>query len=69
MNRAIKHGVSLVGVALAMGAMGGGCLTRPVEHSDPTTKIIFNTIVSNQSVDKVDMLFMIDNSASMGDKQ
>jgi hypothetical protein len=69
MNRAIKHGASLVGVALALGAMGGGCLTRPVEHSDPTTKIIFNTIVSNQAVDKIDMLFMIDNSASMGDKQ
>jgi hypothetical protein len=48
---------------------GGGCLTRPVEASSPTTKTSFQAEVKQQSIDKVDLLFAIDNSASMGDKQ
>ncbi|HSO31989.1 MAG TPA: hypothetical protein VLT33_05720, partial [Labilithrix sp.] len=46
-----------------------GCLTRPVGKQPPTTKVNFTSTVSQQQVDKVDLLFMIDNSASMGDKQ
>ncbi len=46
-----------------------GCLTRPVGQQPPTTKVNFTSTVSQQQVDKVDLLFMIDNSASMGDKQ
>jgi hypothetical protein len=46
-----------------------GCLTRPVGTQPPTTKVNFTSTVSQQQVDKVDLLFMIDNSASMGDKQ
>jgi len=55
-------------VCLALGA-SGGCLTRPVEHSDPVTKTNFITSIPQGSIDKVDLLFDIDNSASMGDKQ
>jgi hypothetical protein len=46
-----------------------GCLSRPVVPGEPTTKTNFTTTVSEQAVDKIDLLFSIDNSASMGDKQ
>ncbi len=55
--------------ALALGAAGAGCLARPVGQQPPTTKVNFTSTVSQQAVDKVDILFAIDNSASMGDKQ
>src|SRR4051794_38317858 len=45
------------------------CLSRPVGKQPPTTKVNFTSTVSQQAVDKVDLLFAIDNSASMGDKQ
>jgi hypothetical protein len=32
------------------------------------TQTNFIAVVHNEAVDKVDILFMIDNSASMGDK-
>ncbi len=69
MNRTLKHGIVLVGVVAALGAVGAGCLTRPVEHSDPSLKTNFTSVISNQAIDKIDLLFMVDNSASMGDKQ
>ena len=53
----------------ATGAGAAGCLARPVGKQPPTTKVNFTSTVSQQQVDKVDLLFMIDNSASMGDKQ
>jgi hypothetical protein len=53
----------------AAGAAATGCLARPVGTQPPTTKVNFTSTISQQSVDKVDLLFMIDNSASMGDKQ
>jgi len=53
----------------ATGAAGSGCLSRPVGTQPPTTKVNFTSTVSQQQVDKVDLLIMIDNSASMGDKQ
>ncbi len=46
-----------------------GCLSRPVGTDAPTTKVSFSSTVSQQQIDKVDLLFMIDNSASMADKQ
>jgi hypothetical protein len=55
--------------ALVLGAAGTGCLARPVGQQPPTTKVNFTSTVSQQAVDKVDLLFAIDNSASMGDKQ
>src|SRR3954468_23649260 len=60
----------VVGTAVtASAAAGAGCLTRPVGQQPPTTKDNFITTVSQAQVDKVDLLFMIDNSSSMGDKQ
>lgn len=57
---------AVLGVA---GIVVAGCLDRPVVHNDPTTTATFVTELSSQQIDKVDLLFMIDNSASMGDKQ
>lgn len=54
---------------MALGVAGSGCLARNVGKQDPTTKVNFTSTVSQAAVDKVDILFAIDNSASMGDKQ
>jgi hypothetical protein len=48
---------------------GAGCLTHPVATGEPTTKTNFTKELRQDAVDKVDLLFAIDNSASMGDKQ
>jgi hypothetical protein len=69
MIRSLKSGSVVVTVLGVLGVMGAGCLTRPVTNAAPQTKTNFTTVVHNQTVDKVDLLFMIDNSASMGDKQ
>lgn len=45
------------------------CLSRPVGVGEPTTKVNFTTKLGQRAVDKIDLLFMIDNSSSMGDKQ
>jgi hypothetical protein len=54
------------GTALAVAA---GCLQRPVEPQDPTTSNLFVDQIVQTAVDKIDLLFMIDNSISMADKQ
>ena len=56
-------------VATLIGGVAAGCLTRPVSTQPPTTKTNFTTVVRSTAIDKVDLLFAIDNSASMGDKQ
>jgi len=53
------------GVALASGA----CLDRPIGSPPPVTTNIFVDKITQTSVDKIDLLFMIDNSISMSDKQ
>jgi hypothetical protein len=61
-----KLGVTLPCVALAMAA---GCLDRPISPAMPTTTNLFVHTLPNHVVDKADLLFMIDNSMSMADKQ
>jgi hypothetical protein len=56
-------------VLMATGAGGASCLTRPVGTGSPTTKLNFTSQVAQQQVDKIDLLFAIDNSSSMADKQ
>jgi hypothetical protein len=46
-----------------------GCLDRPVQPQDPRTSNIFIAEIRQTAVDKIDLLFMIDNSISMADKQ
>src|SRR5688572_6462641 len=52
----------LLGVASA-------CLDRPIGSPEPVTTNIFVDKITQTSVDKIDLLFMIDNSISMSDKQ
>src|SRR6185295_9884832 len=59
--------VSLVGAGFGASA----CLNRPLCDKDcqPKTTNIFVDQIQQKSVDKIDLLFMIDNSISMADKQ
>jgi len=49
--------------------VASGCLDRPLVESRPSTSNVFVSQVTQQTVDKIDLLFMVDNSASMADKQ
>jgi hypothetical protein len=69
MNRSVKHAAFITTVLGVLGIAAGGCLDRDVVSNSPTVSTIVSKTVTNQSIDKVDLLFMIDNSVSMGDKQ
>ncbi|HEY3667116.1 MAG TPA: hypothetical protein VGL19_13995, partial [Polyangiaceae bacterium] len=60
--------LALVG---AVAALATGCLDRNVCTSacDPKTSNVFVDQIVQTAVDKIDLLFMVDNSASMADKQ
>jgi hypothetical protein len=45
------------------------CLSRPVTSTEPHTSNLNVERIRNDVIDKVDLLFVIDNSQSMGDKQ
>lgn len=65
-----KFASALTGAIAAFTVAGGsGCLARPVGTTEPSTKISFETVVAQPAVDKIDLLIMVDNSASMADKQ
>jgi hypothetical protein len=68
LRRVIKAAV-VVGAVLGVGVIGAGCLDRPITSANPTTKTNFTTAQQANTIDKVDLLFDIDNSASMGDKE
>ena len=57
--------------AMVLGVMPSavGCLDRPVAPSTPRTSNTLTDQVRVSAVDKIDLLFMVDNSASMADKQ
>src|SRR5580698_7153105 len=65
----VTSGVVAVAACAVLGGVTDGCLTRPVVSNSPVTKTNFITSIPQASIDKVDILFDIDNSASMGDKQ
>jgi hypothetical protein len=68
-----RLGFALALVLPVAGAVLGAsaCLERPLctEDCRPRTTNIFVETVDQTAVDKIDLLFMIDNSASMADKQ
>lgn len=69
--RAIGFGI-VTAVSLAGAGFGAvGCLTRPLCEPDcrPHGTNLFVSTVEQTKVDKIDLLFMIDNSSSMADKQ
>src|ERR1700742_426047 len=68
----IGLGRALAGVSAALlVSFGGvvGCLDRPVVQTEPATNNVFVDQVPQSGVTKIDLLFMIDNSTSMADKQ
>lgn len=70
-NKTIQALLAL-SVAVGAGVMGAsGCLDRPLCSTDcvPQTTNVFVSKYENTSVDQIDLLFMIDNSSSMKDKQ
>ena len=61
----------LAGLAVTVGgaALTAGCLDRPVAPAVPKTSNVYVDEIRQTAVDKIDLLFMIDNSISMADKQ
>lgn len=58
-----------LGLLALAAAAASGCLNRPVAQTRPETNNVFVKQNPAGGVDKIDILFMIDNSLSMGDKQ
>jgi hypothetical protein len=69
MSRGFKESVALLRAVAVLGVVGAACLTRPVVTADPNLKTNFTSFIHSAAVNKLDLLFMIDNSSSMGDKQ
>jgi len=46
-----------------------GCLSRPLAEVSPSTSNLYVDQIKQTAIDKIDLLFMIDNSQSMTDKQ
>src|SRR5688572_569949 len=67
-----RKGRWLAALTLAVAPLLGlasACLDRPIGSPDPVTTNIYVDRITQTSVDKIDLLFMIDNSRSMSDKQ
>jgi len=62
---ALSGSLLAAGVALAT----SGCLQRPVVEQEPVTSNVFVTQVPFSKIDAIDLLFVVDNSVSMADKQ
>lgn len=62
-----KHASAALAIVCA--ALGFDCTTRPVSSLAPATKTLVEVPLTQGAVSKVDLLFAIDNSSSMGDKQ
>lgn len=66
---ALRAGL-VAGMTLLAGAvLSVGCLDRPVTEQTPNTSNVFIDRIVNTKIDKIDLLFVIDNSVSMADKQ
>jgi hypothetical protein len=65
----LRAGVAGLAVALGGAAATTGCLDRPVAPAVPKTSNVYVDEIRQTAVDKIDLLFMIDNSISMADKQ
>jgi hypothetical protein len=63
--------VALAGTVTLAASVGSttACLDRPVKPDTPKTSNVFIELVQQTKIDKIDLLFVIDNSISMADKQ
>jgi hypothetical protein len=66
LHRRIRH-ASILCLAVAPAIVG--CLSRPLTNTSPETQTEVTKAVNQGAVNRVDLLFLIDNSGSMGDKQ
>ena len=67
--RLVRAGVASLVAAGAAAALATGCLDRPVVPAEPKTSNVFVDQIVQTAVDKIDLLFMVDDSVSMSDKQ
>ena len=67
--RLVRASVAGLAAVLTVGGLATGCLDRKVVPAQPTTSNVFVDQIVQTAVDKIDLLFMIDNSVSMADKQ
>ena len=67
--RLVRAGLASLAAAGVAAALATGCLDRPVVKQAPKTSNVFVDQIVQTAVDKIDLLFMIDNSVSMQDKQ
>jgi len=67
--RLVRAGLASLAAAGVAAALATGCLDRPVVPAQPKTSNVFVDQIVQTAVDKIDLLFMIDNSVSMQDKQ
>src|SRR5258706_14377612 len=65
----LRAGLAGLAVMAAGAAVTAGCLDRPVAPAVPRTSNVYADEIRQTAVDKIDMLFMIENSISMADKQ
>lgn len=65
----MRKGFLMAGVCGVACVVASACLERPVTSVEPHTTNLFVAPIRNEVIDKLDLLFMIDNSQSMGDKQ
>jgi hypothetical protein len=68
-KRAARLALGFALVASPLVGAGAACLDRPIGAPPPVTTNIFVDRITQTAIDKIDLLFMIDNSISMSDKQ
>jgi hypothetical protein len=69
--RAASRAAKLAAATLAIAGLGAvsGCLSRPIEPVEVRTTSVVTERLTQSGVNKIDLLLMVDNSASMADKQ
>ncbi len=68
-RRLLRAGLAAVTCAGVTAGLATGCLNRKVSPAEPNTTNVFVTQITVSAVDKIDLLFVVDNSISMADKQ
>ena len=66
-SRTKRARLLLPGLILALAA--GGCIEREGRPVNPCTQVTVGQKIQVTNVDKVDLLFMVDNSNSMAEEQ
>ena len=68
-RQALRVGALATTMVTGIAASATGCLNRPIERVEPRTTTTIVERLTQSSVDKIDLLLVIDNSRSMADKQ